>query len=306
VDEQLVTTRGRCPFEMYIPSKPGKYGVKLWALADAQSFYCLNLQPYIGRTGPVPERGQSQRVVLELTDFLTGSGRNVYMDNFFTSLHLGRTLLGRNLTITGTIRKNKGEIPQELLPNPNRREQSSLFAFQEDATMVSYVPKKNKAVIMLSTLHKDATIDPNVAQKPKIITDYNHGKCGVDTLDQLVRTYSCARSTRRWPLTIFFNLLNISCYNALVLFLHIHPEYESTSGRRRKRFLMNLGAQLCARTSTPTGSIRRQVVPQSVRAGSKRCGSCPREMDRKVTKACSECGAGVCRDHMVLKCNLCA
>lgn len=66
------------------------------------------------------------------------------MGNFFTSLHLGRTLLGRNLTVTGTIRKNKGEIPQELLPNPNRREQSSLFAFREDATMVSYVPKKTR------------------------------------------------------------------------------------------------------------------------------------------------------------------
>ena len=112
MDEQLVTTRSQCPFKVYIPSKPGKYGVKLWALADAQSFYCMNVQPYIGR----------------------------------------------NLTITGTIRKNKSEIPQQLLPNPVRGEHSSLFAFQQDATMISYVPKKNKAVIMLSTLLKDTEV----------------------------------------------------------------------------------------------------------------------------------------------------
>ena len=32
VDEQLVCFRGRCPFRQYIPSKPGKYGIKVWAI----------------------------------------------------------------------------------------------------------------------------------------------------------------------------------------------------------------------------------------------------------------------------------
>ena len=120
--------------------------------------------------------------------------------------------------------------------------------------MVSYVPKKNKAVIMLSKLHKDTEVELNVelngAQKPKIILDYNQGKCGVDT-----RFYSCPRTTCRWLLTIFFNLLNISCYNALALFLHIHPGYELESGRRRKRFLMKLGAQLCPTCATTSHCV---------------------------------------------------
>lgn len=30
VDEQLVPYRGRCPFCQYIPSKPAKYGIKIW------------------------------------------------------------------------------------------------------------------------------------------------------------------------------------------------------------------------------------------------------------------------------------
>ena len=30
VDEQLVPFRGRCPFRQYIPSKPAKYGIKVW------------------------------------------------------------------------------------------------------------------------------------------------------------------------------------------------------------------------------------------------------------------------------------
>ena len=34
IDEQLVTFKGRCPFKMFIPSKPGKYRMKVWVLCD--------------------------------------------------------------------------------------------------------------------------------------------------------------------------------------------------------------------------------------------------------------------------------
>ena len=32
LDEQLVTFRVRCPFRQNMPSKPGKYGIKIWAI----------------------------------------------------------------------------------------------------------------------------------------------------------------------------------------------------------------------------------------------------------------------------------
>jgi len=219
VDEQLVKFRGRCSFKMYIPSKPGKYGIKLWALADAETFYCLNLLPYVGRTGNVPERQQGKRVALELTEMLTGSGRNIYMDNFFSSLLLARILLGRQLTMTGTMRKNKPELPKEMLPNPHREIKSSNFGFQKDVGIVSYVPKRNKAVILISTQFLSNDISEEEHKKPEVILEYNHCKGGVDTLDQLLRTYNCIRKCNRWPLAVFMNLLNISAYNALVLFL---------------------------------------------------------------------------------------
>lgn len=34
VDEWLVSFRGHCPFRQYMPSKPGKYGIKIWAACD--------------------------------------------------------------------------------------------------------------------------------------------------------------------------------------------------------------------------------------------------------------------------------
>ncbi|CAD7085957.1 unnamed protein product [Hermetia illucens] len=49
VDEQLVPFRGRCPFTQYIPSKPHKYGIKIWRLCDASTYYAWNLEVYTGR-----------------------------------------------------------------------------------------------------------------------------------------------------------------------------------------------------------------------------------------------------------------
>jgi hypothetical protein len=45
-DEQLVVLRGKCPFHMFIKSKPGKYGIKLWLAADAKNFYACNMQEW--------------------------------------------------------------------------------------------------------------------------------------------------------------------------------------------------------------------------------------------------------------------
>ncbi|GFS12149.1 PiggyBac transposable element-derived protein 4 [Elysia marginata] len=41
IDEQLVPWRGRCPFLQYLPSKPDKYGVKLFHICNSKTSYPL-------------------------------------------------------------------------------------------------------------------------------------------------------------------------------------------------------------------------------------------------------------------------
>lgn len=67
IAEQLVTFRGRCSFKVCMPSKPGKYGLKIWTLCDSKTFYCCNMEVYLGKHGNVPEKQQGQRVVKQLT-----------------------------------------------------------------------------------------------------------------------------------------------------------------------------------------------------------------------------------------------
>ncbi|GAV01508.1 hypothetical protein RvY_12212 [Ramazzottius varieornatus] len=84
------------------------------------------------------------------------SGRNGTTDNFFTSLSLDEALLKKKIFLIGTMRKNKSEIPSAFLPSKNREVLSSLFGQASDFTLVSYVPKESKAVILLSSIHRDA------------------------------------------------------------------------------------------------------------------------------------------------------
>ncbi|XP_033943723.1 piggyBac transposable element-derived protein 4-like [Pseudochaenichthys georgianus] len=243
VDERLVAFRGRCPFKQYMPSKPAKYGLKIWAACDANSSYALNLQVYTGKpVGGAPERNQGMRVVLDMAQGLRG--HNITCDNFFTSYDPGQELLKRKLTMVGTVRKNRTELPAEMLVIKNRVPQSSKFVFTDTTTLVSYCPRKGKNVLLMSTLHKNAEISTREDHKPNLILDYNATKGGVDNLDKVTGTYSTNRMTARWPLVMFYNLIDISAYNAFVIFTEIFPEWNKSKLYRRRLFLEELGKAL--------------------------------------------------------------
>ena len=82
IDEQLCNFRGRVPFKCYIPTKPGKYGIKIWCLCDATNAYFINGQIYTGKQGDAPERNQGERIVRELSEKFLDRGRNITTDNF--------------------------------------------------------------------------------------------------------------------------------------------------------------------------------------------------------------------------------
>lgn len=246
VDEQLLPFRGRCPFTQYIPSKPAKYGIKIWILCDSETFYAYNLEMYIGRNRNArPEVNQGQRVVLTLTEDL--NGRNVTCDNFFTSYSLATELKKRQMTVVGTIRKNREELPPVSIRMKSKPPLHSEFVFDHKlrATIVSYVPKKNRFVTLLSTMHTRKEVDGGEKKKPEIINYYNATKGAVDTLDEMVGTYRCKRKVLRWPLAVFENMLDISAVNALVIFLHLNPYWKYVQKKYRRRlFLIEVGKSL--------------------------------------------------------------
>ena len=93
---------------------------------------------------------------------------------------------------------------------------STVFGFQLDAMIASYCPKTNRVVNMLSTMHSQPEIESTSDQKPSIILFHNKTKGDVGTLNRMLRSYSIKRMTRRWPLVLFHNMIDVSTINAFM------------------------------------------------------------------------------------------
>ena len=120
IDEMLHPFRGRCSIIQYMPNKHAKYGVKIFALCYAKIFHCSN---HCGKQlpGPYDVRNTPTDIVKRLVSPIENSNENVTTDNWYTNIPLLHYLLEKKTTLLGTTRKNKREIPPELLPTKARR-----------------------------------------------------------------------------------------------------------------------------------------------------------------------------------------
>lgn len=113
-------------------------------------------------------------IVKRLVESIAQSERNVTMDNCFTSISLVQDLLLKeNLPVVGTIRKNKRELPTEFVNSKGREVNCTIFGFTNNATLLSYIPKKCKTVLLISSMHHQGEV---VNKKINIILYYNNNK----------------------------------------------------------------------------------------------------------------------------------
>ena len=218
-------------------SKPGRYGVLLRTLTDASLRYMLKVWPYCGRPADT-ERGPSHvhfdsisDMVSYMVEDLAGSGRNVTMDRFFTSPEVADNLLGNRSTIVGTIDRHR-RLPGELKEPRGREVGSSMFAFHEEKTAVSFCPKPGKVVIALSTQHHVPMVDAD-AKKPETVLYYKATKSGVDVMDAMVEKYMHKPPLCRWPIAVFIYMLSIAEVNAsTVVMLNNMTGKEEKKGAR--------------------------------------------------------------------------
>ncbi|XP_022093326.1 piggyBac transposable element-derived protein 4-like [Acanthaster planci] len=321
IDEQLVAFRGRCSFRQYMPKKPAKYGLTFWASVDSTSHYLHNIQPYTGKRSDRVECHLGAQVVKELAKPLFGTGRNITANSFFISNDLANYLYTKNMTLVGTIKGNRREVPLEMRKGTiqNRATKSSQFLFSDTSTLVSYVPKPRKNILLLSSMHHDTETHPT-SKKPDILIYYNATKAGVHTLDQMCSVYNCARITRRWPMAVFYHLLNCAAINSFIIYLQMNPNLQGEQKTRHNfihqvvRALVNpqVMMRLAQPQRLPKNVLRAMevtgfVVQYPTMAPAKphelppqrRCASCPRGRRRRTRRLCSECNRFSCEVHSV-------
>ena len=340
VDEQLLGFRGRCSFRVYMKSKPDKYGLKLMSLNDSNTSYMvykysyfgkyvfysvfsrINFQifamPYLGKqsTAHMPKGKIPDYFLRDMTASIHNTGRTVTCDNWFTSIPIMETLLKEpyKLSVTGTVRKNKRQIPAELKV-ASQHPPGTKFCYSPNMTLLSHTSKKNKIVLVASSFMHSSEIDSD--GKPAIIAHYNATKGGTDMFDQLCHAYTVSRRTNRWPVRVFFGMLDQAAVNARILlkcklakenvpkkitaqfcleriYLHLardHLSEKYTTCTLRE----DLKAGIAGILSVPKDpSDTLNLINFEKR---QRCRLCKRGKDAKTVHGCPSCERPMCGEH---------
>ena len=164
-------------------------------------------------------------------------------------------MMKKTTTILGTIRKQRREVPNtESLMKDKLLHDSEIFSSPSDYSLTVYKAKKKKIVCILSVTHKHVKVDDSHKKKlPETVQYYNKSMVGVDVLNQMARYHTCKSSSRRWPVAVFFNILDCASINSLIIYSLV-----TKTKLTRRQFLLELIKELCkSKVGMDSSALRR-------------------------------------------------
>lgn len=298
IDEMMLKYYGKISFKQFIQSKPIRFGIKKWALCSSNG-YLFHCEIYCGKNVKVNmlnNCAQGSRVVMQmLHDFLSQtSPRNktqyhIYFDNLFCSPDLLVHLKKLNLKATGTVRKNRLQVSNDIDVKSPR----GTFAVKRDINSgINFITVvDSKQISILSTA---AGITPvgnvkryNKDKKEKVTLPfpnafkvYNNLMGGVDLHDQHCNKLMPIIRSKKWTWIIFIRLLQASITNATILY-NVANEHKKKIGS--KEFAIEISSHYLKTYKNHTLETRHVK---------KRCSR--ENCFVRSTKFCNECEAYFC------------
>lgn len=310
IDESLMKFHGRLSFKQFNRNKRARFGVKFYKTCDSTNGYIYNFKIYVGQdrtNANFNSLGVSGQVVVDMLADLPGQGRNLFVDNWYSSPLLFKKLHDDKTNVCGTVRTNRKFLPKII--GTLQTGQMKIYC----STKMSYmVWKDKKLVTMLTTMQYPSLVasdkidyrtkEPKL--KPNIVSLYNKNMGGVDLSDQSIRPYECNRKCMKWYIKTYFHLFDIAIFNAFIVYNILHPRTKKTllefrlqlaneiiqnhcnkSGPSRKKFSTENAVRF---TSNHFPSLL-DVNNKSIR---KRCVFCSKQNVRKDTRYfCKTCGS---------------
>lgn len=239
IDETMVPHKGKLAFKQYIKNKPTKWGIKLWVLSEATTGYVYRFQVYLGKEhGQQPEKHLARRVVRDLTVTETGKNHHLYMDNFYTDPHFFLELFDKKILACGTVRQNRKQFPKDLIITTRMQKQMDRgdYLWRAHMRLVATAWNDRRVVYHLSTIHppdldgQPATIKRKSARGgnvdincPPAQLDYQKYMGGVDLADQLIKTFSVIRKSRKAWKKLFGYGLEVCLLDSFIIMKKLKP-----------------------------------------------------------------------------------
>ena len=188
---------------------------------------------------------QGEYYTMQLLEDIIRAGRVVVCDNWFTSLSLAKNLRSHNMHLVGTIRCNKPYLPSKVFIKELKLPKDDTVALYNHEDRMSLVLKKvksSKFVGILSTIHNKLTVVEG--SKTEAHMFYNAAKGGTDAFDQRCAITSCSRRTSRWPMAVFFQMVNIAMNNAFILYSE-RPVEQNKIYKHKADYLHKVAYRMC-------------------------------------------------------------
>jgi hypothetical protein len=223
LDEAMVAFKGRSPIKQYIPSKPHKWGYKIYCLSSED--YLLRFEVYSGAERR-SEDGATFDTVMRMTRGYEDKQHTLFVDNWFTSPAVLDALKQRGIRCCGSVRRNRKGMPS--IPEAEVRALGRGEWIQRQKGDTSLAVWKDQKVVWVLYNHcspgETASFDrwSEAGNKisigcPKAIRDYFYGARSVDVLSQLHYAYAPGRKAMRsWPRLAWW-LLDMCIVNAFKL-----------------------------------------------------------------------------------------
>jgi len=112
-------------------------------------------------------------------------------------------------------------------------------------------------------MHSEKKRDEDTG-KEEIDVFYNQEEGGVDSHDQMCSLYTTARKTNRWPMRLFYGIIDSSALNAFVIFTENVPNFGEHKKEKRQKFLKELALALiiphaCQEIRSATNTARYET-----------------------------------------------
>ena len=172
----------------------------------------------------------------------------------------------------------------------------------ENFILTVYKSKPKIKVLLLSTRHTGVQIEDNHKRLPETISYYNKTKFGVDVVDQMTRKYSVKAGNFRWPLQIFFNILDLAAINAWILYKQCTGDTIS-----RKQYMFSLAEELGAENKENTCEQSDASSSSIILQERKSCqvGYCNKNKSSNYCISCKKMVCGKCTGKVQHTCKKC-
>ena len=236
IDESMCAFKGRVLNRVYEPSKPDKFGNKLYTICDSASSYLFGFT--ICR-----EKTTINETVTNLLHQFTGVHRILHMEHWYNSIELSKELLAKKLHTNGTYRKRRGvstdfwecEVQQYKFQHKIHSQGISIINYNDNKTVVlgttafqdEYLEIKKKNWIKSRITGRKEAVDV-IKHIPKAIDAYNRNMNAVDRFNKSIKSLGLRRPAKKWDRKLSVFLIESMIVNSYILFRKPHTKYNKT------------------------------------------------------------------------------